>query len=119
MPRVSVHPIDYDYRILSGCPITQQRQCMISRHRRLIPAGLAIVVIHAGFILAAARITKAPLFLAAAASQANIGGVASAPVVAEAYQPHLASVGLLLAVLGNIVGTYMGILAGQLCRMLN
>jgi len=85
----------------------------------LIPAGLAIVVIHAGFILAAARITKAPLFLAAAASQANIGGVASAPVVAEAYQPHLASVGLLLAVLGNIVGTYMGILAGQLCRMLN
>jgi uncharacterized membrane protein len=61
---------------------------------------------------------KAPLFLVAAASQANVGGVASAPVVAEVYQPGLASVGLLLAILGNIFGTYFGIICAQLCRML-
>jgi uncharacterized membrane protein len=54
----------------------------------------------------------------AAASQANIGGVASAPVVAEVYHPGLASVGLLLAILGNIVGTWLGILCAQLCRMM-
>ncbi len=81
----------------------------------LIGAGFLLVFIHAGFILVTARLIKAPLFLAAVASQANIGGVASAPIVAEIYQPGLASVGLLLAILGNIIGTYCGILAGQLC----
>lgn len=84
----------------------------------LIAAGLLIVLIHAGFLLVAARILRAPMFLVAAASQANVGGVASAPVVAEVYHPGLASVGLLLAILGNIVGTWLGILSAQLCRMI-
>ena len=83
----------------------------------LIGAGLLIVAVHAVFLLIGARILKAPMFLVAAASQANVGGVASAPVVAEVYHPGLASVGLLLAILGNIVGTWLGILAAQLCRM--
>ena len=83
----------------------------------LITAGLVIVLVHVGFLLAGARILRAPLFLVAAASQANIGGVASAPVVAAVYEPGLASVGLLLAILGNIVGTYFGIMCAQLCRI--
>ncbi len=83
----------------------------------LISAGGVIIVVHALFLLGAARLMRAPLFLAAAASQANIGGVASAPVVAAVYEPGLASVGLLLAILGNIVGTYGGILCGQCCRL--
>ncbi len=81
----------------------------------LILAGFVIVFVHAVFIFSTLRIIKAPLFLAVAASQANIGGVASAPVVAAVYQPGLASVGLLLAILGNSLGTYLGILSGQLC----
>ncbi|HBA86426.1 MAG TPA: hypothetical protein DCZ75_00145 [Geobacter sp.] len=84
----------------------------------LIAAGLLIVAIHAVFMLVGARIMRAPLFIVAAASQANVGGVASAPVVAEVYHPGLASVGLLLAILGNIVGTWLGIICGQLCRMM-
>ena len=84
----------------------------------LIAAGLVIVAVHAVVLLIGARLLRAPLFLVAAASQANIGGVASAPVVAEVYHPGLASVGLLLAILGNIVGTWLGILCAQLCRML-
>ena len=83
----------------------------------LIGAGFLVVVIHGAAILLAARLLRAPMFLAAVASQANIGGVASAPVVAEVYQPGMASVGLLLAILGNIVGTYTGILTAQLCRV--
>ncbi len=83
----------------------------------LIAAGFLLVLFHSGILLITARIIRAPMFLVAVASQANIGGVASAPVVAEIYQPGLASVGLLLAILGNIVGTYFGILAGQLCRL--
>ncbi|HXE98425.1 MAG TPA: DUF819 family protein [Dongiaceae bacterium] len=84
----------------------------------LIAAGLVIVAIHVAFSLVGARLLRAPMFLVAAASQANIGGVASAPVVAEVYHPGLASVGLLLAILGNIVGTWLGILCAQLCRMM-
>jgi len=83
----------------------------------LIAAGLLIVAVHAVVTLAGARLLRAPMFLAAAASQANIGGVASAPVVAEVYHPGLSSVGLLLAILGNIVGTWLGIACAQLCRL--
>lgn len=82
----------------------------------LIAAGFLIVILHAIILIAAARIFKAPMFLVATASQANIGGVASAPVVAAIYEPSLASVGLLLAVLGNILGTYLGIITGQICH---
>jgi uncharacterized membrane protein len=82
----------------------------------LIFAGFSIVLVHAVFMLAGAKVLRAPLYLVATASQANIGGVASAPMVAAVYQPSLAPVGLLLAVLGNIIGTYLGILTGQLCQ---
>ena len=70
----------------------------------------------AGVTILVSRLIKAPMFLVAVASQANIGGVASAPIVAEVYQPGLASIGLLLAVLGGIIGTYLGILTGYLCH---
>jgi uncharacterized membrane protein len=83
----------------------------------LIGAGFLVVLFHAGAIVLAARIIRAPMFLAAVASQANIGGVASAPIVAEMYQPGLACVGLLLAIFGNIMGMYLGIITAQLCRM--
>jgi len=84
-----------------------------------IVAGFIWVLIHAGFLFTASRITKAPMFLMAAASQANIGGPASAPIVAAIYQPSLAAVGLLLAIIGNVMGTYLGILTSQLCRLVS
>ena len=82
----------------------------------LIVAGFVWVLIHAAVVLAAGRLLRAPMALLAAASQANLGGAASAPVVAQVYQPGLAPVGLLLAVMGNILGTYLGILTATLCR---
>lgn len=82
----------------------------------LVLAGFLIVLFHAAVLFLTARIIRAPLFLAAVASQANIGGVASAPIVASIYQPGLASIGLLLAICGNITGTYLGIITSQLCR---
>jgi uncharacterized membrane protein len=82
----------------------------------LIAAGFVIVIVHVVFMLVATRVLRVPLFLAVTASQANIGGVASAPAVAAVYEPGLASVGLLLAILGNIVGTSIGILVGHICH---
>jgi uncharacterized membrane protein len=75
-------------------------------------------LIHALLLFGAARWLKVPLFLAVVSSQANIGGVASAPLVAEIYQKGFASVGLLLAILGNIEGTWVGIVVGQICKFL-
>jgi uncharacterized membrane protein len=83
----------------------------------LIAGGFLIVLVHAAVLLAVVRWLKAPVMLAAAASQANLGGAASAPIVAEVYHPGLAPLGLLMAVLGNIIGTYLGIIVGQLCRL--
>lgn len=82
----------------------------------LVLTGFLIVGIHALFLIAVGRMIRAPMFLLAVASQANVGGVASAPVVAAIYEPGLASVGLLLAILGNITGTYLGFITGQLCH---
>lgn len=84
----------------------------------LIAAGCLIVLVHVTVLLSAARLLKAPVMLAAASSQANIGGVASGPIVAGVYQPGLAAIGLLMAVFGNVIGTYLGIITTQVCRMI-
>ncbi|NLH18414.1 MAG: DUF819 family protein [Phycisphaerae bacterium] len=86
---------------------------------RLILAGFLMVSIQAGCLFVATRILRVPLGLAVTASQANIGGVASAPVVAESFFPGMASVGLLMAILGNIIGTYVGILTGTILQFIN
>lgn len=83
----------------------------------LIVAGFVWVTIHGLFLFAASRLFKVPMALAAAASQANIGGPASAPIVAAIYEPALAPVGLLLGILGNVIGTYCGLVCAQLCRL--
>lgn len=82
----------------------------------LIAAGFCVITLHGLILALAAKIMRAPMFLAVTASQANIGGPASAPVVAAVYQPALASVGLLMAILGNILGTYTGIVTGYICK---
>ena len=63
-----------------------------------------------------ALVIKAPTFFLAVGSQANIGGAASAPVVASAFHPSLAPVGVLLAVLGYILGTGAATVTGEILR---
>jgi uncharacterized membrane protein len=74
------------------------------------------MTIHAILMLSVARMIKAPTFFMAVGSQANVGGAASAPVVASAFHPALAPVGVLLAVLGYALGTYGAWLCGILMR---
>lgn len=83
----------------------------------LFAVGGIWISVHALLLIIVARLLKAPLFYMAVGSQANIGGAASAPVVAAAFHPSLASVGVLLAVLGYALGTYGGWLTGQLMRL--
>jgi uncharacterized membrane protein len=63
-----------------------------------------------------AKLIRAPLFFMAVGSQANIGGAASAPVVASAFHPSLAPVGVLLAVLGYALGTYCAYMVGLMLQ---
>lgn len=83
----------------------------------LFAVGLVWISIHAGLLLLVAKLLRAPTFFLAVGSQANIGGAASAPIVASAFHPALAPVGVLLAVLGYALGTYGAYLCGQLMRL--
>lgn len=74
----------------------------------LILAAAVWMVVHIAVLVAVGLAIRAPLFMFAVGSQANIGGAASAPVVAAAFHPRLAPVGVLFAVLGYVLGTYMG-----------
>jgi uncharacterized membrane protein len=80
--------------------------------------GALWIAIHVAMLFLAARIFRAPLFLVATGSMANVGGAASAPVVAGAYMPSMAPVGLLMGVPGYVLGIYAAIacawLLGQL-----
>ena len=73
---------------------------------KLMLIGLIWMTIHAVLLIIVAKIIKAPYFFLAVGSQANVGGAASAPIVASAFHPSLATVGVLLAVFGYVVGTY-------------
>ena len=71
-----------------------------------LAAGAVWIAIHLAVLLIAARIVRAPLFFVATGSMANIGGAASAPVVAGVYHRAMAPIGLLMAVAGYILGIY-------------
>ncbi|HJH13049.1 MAG TPA: DUF819 family protein, partial [Brevibacterium ravenspurgense] len=80
-------------------------------------AGLMVVTIHMGLMIIYAKLTKTELFSLAVASTANIGGVASAPVVAGAFNRELVPVGVLFALIGAFAGTFFGLAAGQVMSL--
>ena len=83
----------------------------------LIVVGLIWMIFHVGLLFAGAKIIRAPFFFLAVGSKANVGGAASAPIVASAFHPSLAPVGVLLAVLGYALGTYGAILCATLMEI--
>ena len=81
--------------------------------------GLIWMMFHAFLLIIVAKIIKAPFFFLAVGSQANVGGAASAPIVASAFHPSLAPVGVLLAVFGYVLGTYGAWLCGVLLQLVS
>ncbi len=90
----------------------------ILEHPVFLALGLTWIITHGVVLGLAGFLLKAPLGLIATASQANIGGPISAPIVGATYHPRLATIGLLMAILGNILGTYLGLLTAFLARWL-
>ncbi|MEN8187655.1 MAG: DUF819 family protein [Bacteroidota bacterium] len=85
----------------------------------LIMIGIVWMSIHVILLIVVAKIIRAPYFFLAVGSQANVGGAASAPIVAAAFHPSLATVGVLLSVFGYVVGTYGAILTAELMRIVS
>jgi uncharacterized membrane protein len=83
----------------------------------ILVIGAVWMIIHVTFLMLLRRYLKAPIFFVAVGSKANIGGAASAPIVASAFHPALATVGVLLATFGYVLGTGAAIICGNLLRM--
>jgi uncharacterized membrane protein len=83
----------------------------------LLVVGLIWMAVHVLLLVIVGKIIKAPFFFLAVGSKANIGGAASAPIVASAFHPSLASVGVLLAVFGYVIGTYGALLCAYLMEI--
>ena len=90
----------------------------ITERPALLLLGVIWITVHAVLMLVVAKLIRAPLFFMAVGSQANIGGAASAPVVATAFHPALAPVGVLLSVMGYALGTYCAYLTGLMLQAL-
>lgn len=88
----------------------------IFKNPGLFLIGIIWMLVHITVLLVVAKIIRAPFFFVAVGSQANVGGAASAPVVASAFRPSLAVVGVLLAVLGYAVGTYGALITAMLMQ---
>jgi len=83
-----------------------------------IVAGFIIIAIHASLMILFAKLFKLDLFSLGVASLANIGGVASAPILASAYSKALIPIGVLMAMMGYIVGTFGGLMVGKVLEMI-
>lgn len=81
--------------------------------------GLLILLIHGILLLICGKWKRISLFLLSTASQAAVGGPVSAPIVAEVYQPGTAPIGVLMAILGALAGTYIGLFGTWICHLLS
>ncbi|MDQ7047459.1 MAG: DUF819 family protein [Sulfurovum sp.] len=84
-----------------------------------ILAGFVIIAIHVAIMLLFAKLFKLDLFTLGVASLANIGGVASAPILASAYSKALIPIGVLMAMMGYIIGTFAGLMVGKVLEMIS
>ena len=91
----------------------------IFNHLDLFAIGIIWMLVHVSVLLFMARLIKAPFFFVAVGSQANVGGAASAPIVASAFSPSLAPVGAIMAVLGYALGTYGAVVCAELMRVVS
>lgn len=80
--------------------------------------GAVMVFTHGAVLVVFGRLLRLPIFYLATASQACIGGPVSTPIVAGVYQPSLTHVGVILALLGGAIGTYIGLFGAAICRWL-
>lgn len=105
------------YLLLAGIGAQADLKAVLQAPVYLL-AGAVWISIHVAILVLAARIVRAPLFFVATGSMSNIGGAASAPVVAGVYHPAMAPVGLLMAVVGYVFGIYGALFCAYLLSLI-
>jgi uncharacterized membrane protein len=80
--------------------------------------GALMLILHGVLMLVSGRLFRLPLFFLSTASQAAVGGPVSAPIVAGVYRSNQAHIGVLMAVFGALVGTYVGVAGGWVCKIM-
>src|SRR5690554_860365 len=103
---------------LIACIGMQMDFLRLAERLELVLIGLIWMSVHVLTIWGAARLVRAPLFYMAVGSQGNVGAAASAPVVAAAFHPSLAPVGVLLGTVGYATGTVVAYFIGQILRLM-
>ena len=83
----------------------------------LFIVGLLWISFHALLLFIVAKLFKIPFFYAAVGSMSNVGGVASASVIAAAFHPALISVAVILSVFSYAIGTYAGYITALLMQI--
>jgi uncharacterized membrane protein len=89
----------------------------VVKYPGLFLVGTIWMLFHVLLLVIVGRVIRAPYFFLAVGSKANIGGAASAPVIAAAFHPSLAPVGVLLAVVGYALGTYAAYISALLMQL--
>jgi len=103
---------------LIACIGMQMDFLKLANRPELVLIGLIWMSIHVAVIWYAAKLVKAPLFYFGVGSMGNVGAAASAPVIAGAFHPTLAPVGVLLGTVGYATGTVIAYFLGQVLRMM-
>jgi uncharacterized membrane protein len=91
----------------------------VMEYPALFAMAITWLAIHLGILFLVMKLIKAPLFFMAVGSQANVGGAASAPIVASAFHPALASVGVMLGIAGYVLGTYAALICARLLLLVS
>lgn len=87
----------------------------LARAPWFIGAAYVWIALHGACILLGARLLHVDVHTAAIASAANIGGAASAPVVAAYHREALIPLSVLMAIVGYALGNFLGFVTAQLC----
>lgn len=106
------------YILVATIGMSMDLKALLDNPKFFLVGGIWIVS-HITVMLLIARLIRAPFFFVAVGSQANIGGAASAPIVAAAFSRYLTPVGVLMAVLGYAVGTYGAYICGLIMQFIS
>jgi uncharacterized membrane protein len=83
-----------------------------------ILCAFCTMILHIALLALLAKLFRFDLYLCGISSLAQIGGVASAPILAATYSPVLVPIAVLLAMLGLVMGTGIGLLMANVLSAL-
>ena len=116
LPAVEELSSIYLYAVVSLLASTASLTDLISAPMWVV-YGVFILIIHVVLMFVLSKLFHWDLCMVSTASLANIGGSASAPIVATAYDASFAGIGVLMGVLGAAIGNFCGLGMGALLQV--